>query len=564
MNERERVVVLILVMAMGLLLVTGITIWFLYDAAIDSVRARLAETARSNARLMEAIAREEATNAELHGEEIDQVVLAHVLGAYSEYRGWGETGEFTLARREGDLIVWLLEHRHSQDKDPQPILFDSALAEPMRRALSGQSGSVVGLDYRGAMVVAAYEPVGEVNLGIVAKIDLDEVRAPFWKAGLFAVGFSLLVAVGGAALFLKVSNPLIDELEQRSAMLEHMLKVLSENEERYRTTFELAGVGIAQVSLDGRFIDVNERLCRIVGYGAEEIKDMSFQDITHPDDVATDLEFARQMIAGEIDHYSIDRRYVRKDSSEFWVNLTTSLVRNQDGDPRHFISIVEDITARKTAEKTVKKSLAEKEVLLQEIHHRVKNNMQVISSLLSLQAANIDDRGLRTVFRESQSRVRAMALIHEILYDSGDLSGIDLENYMTRLASSLVRMYRSDAGLIEIDVDCETIALGIDAMVPCGLAISELVSNALKYAFPEGRPGRIEIQAARTSNGDIELVVRDDGVGISPDLDIRSTGTMGMNLVLGLVEKQLGGTIELDRGRGTRFTIIIPKEIALA
>jgi two-component sensor histidine kinase len=151
-----------------------------------------------------------------------------------------------------------------------------------------------------------------------------------------------------------------------------------------------------------------------------------------------------------------------------------------------------------------------------------------------------------------------MALIHEILYDSGDLSSIDLGTYMTRLTANLARMYRSAAGLVKIEVNSEDVMLGIDVMVPCGLAISEIVSNSLKYAFPEGRSGRIEIRASSTADGGVEIVVQDDGVGISPDVDIRSTGTMGMSLVLGLIEKQLGGSIELDRDAGTTFTILIP------
>jgi len=559
MTDRARVLVLILIMTMGLLLVTGITIGILYSAAFNEEKARLTETAQGQARLIEAIARYDTVHSTEFPGGSGAATLQQVVDAHREYRGFGETGEFTLARKEGGLIVFVLEHRHTQVQQPEPIPFDSNLAEPMRRALSGQSGTVVGLDYRGATVLAAYEPVAVVNLGIVAKIDLEEVRRPFWRAGLLAVGFSLLVVFSGAALLVRVSNPLVIELEERSRQLEEMVAALSESEERFRTTVEIAGVGIAQVSLEGRFVGVNPRLCEIIGYTEEEIMCLSFQEITHPDDIDTDLEYARQLLSGEIERYAMDKRYFHKDGSVIWVNLTGSLVRDDHSNPIHFIAVVEDMTARKDAEAAIKRSLNEKEVLLREIHHRVKNNMQVISSLLSLQAAKIDDTRLSALFQESKSRVRAMALIHEILYDSGDLSSIDLKKYIARLSTGLTRMFGADARRVRLDVKADDIALGIDEMVPCGLAISELISNSLKHAFPDDREGRIEIHATKASGGGIRLVVADDGVGMPEGLDIRNTKTMGMGLVVSLVERQLRGRLDLAHDRGTRFTIVIPE-----
>jgi len=560
MTERARVLVLILIMTMGLLLVTGITIGILYSAAFDEEKARLTETAQGQARLIEAVARYDTVHSTEFPGGSDAATLQQVVDAHREYRGFGETGEFTLARKEGALIVFILEHRHTQVQQPEPIPFDSNLAEPMRRALSGQSGTVVGLDYRGATVLAAFEPVKVLDLGIVAKIDLVEVQEPFWRAGLFAVGFSLFVAVAGAILLVRISNPLIAELEDRSHQLERSVAALSVSEKQFRTTFELAGVGIAQVSLDGRISDVNPRLCEITGYSDEDFKGLALQEITHPDDLDTDLEYARQLIAGEIDRYSRDKRYFRKDTSEIWVHLTVSLVRDDDGNPEHFVAVVEDMTARRAVEAVIKGSLDEKEVLLREIHHRVKNNMQVISSLLSLQSKKIDDARLKELFQESQEKVRAMALVHEILYDSVDLSRIDLKEYISRLATGLKRMYGAEAGPVQLNVESEGISLGIDAMLPCGLAISELISNSMKYAFPDGRGGKIHLGATLTTEGAINLVMRDNGVGIPTDLDIRNANSMGLGLIHDLIEKQLGGQLDLDRTRGTCFTIVIPKE----
>lgn len=548
---RNRVLVLVLIMASSLFLVTGTTIWLLYRAALESISARLVETAQSQARLIEAIASEESAHERRSGRQTDEVVLGQIIDAHHRYKSFAQTSEFTLGRRDGDLIVYLLGHRHARVKLPDPVPFRSERAEPMRRALRGESGTVVGLDYSGATVLAAYEPVADLDLGIVAKIDLWEVRAPFVNAGLFAFGFSLLVAAGGAALVARITRPLITELEE-------IVAALSDSEERFRTTFELAGVGIARVALDGCFSEVNDRVCEMTGYTRDEITKLSFREITHPDDIETDLEYARQLLEGEIERYSMDKRYLRKDSSLIWVRLTGSIVRDGEGRPRYFIAVIEDITSQRAAELAVKNSLREKEVLLKEIHHRVKNNLQVISSLLSLQSTRIEDPRLRRVFKESQSRVRAMALIHEILYDSKDLAGIRLEVYVGRIVDGLMRTYGADPGRVQLVVEAEDLRLGIDEMVPCGLAINELISNSLKYAFPDGREGRITIRVSQDESGGIVLVVRDDGVGLPDDLDLRSSQGMGMGLVLGLVEKQLGGRLELDRSHGTGFTIVIP------
>ena len=547
--------ILILILAIGSLLVSATTIWILYGAAFEEERLRLVETAQSQARLIEAVARYDRFHNTDHPGGWKEATLSQVNEAHREYKGFGETGEFTLAKLEGDSIVFVLGHRHQTVEHPEPVPFDSELAEPMRRALLGQSGTVVGLDYRGERVVAAHEPVAELNLGIVAKIDLAEVQAPFKKAGLAAAGFAILVIVAGSVLFVRVSLPMVVGIERRTRDLEVTVNALEESERRFRKTFELAGAGIVQVALNGRFTRVNQRFCDIVGYTESEMLELGFQDITHPDDLEDDLANARRVFDGEIGIFSMEKRYVRKDSSLVWVSVTVSLVRDDSGAPNYFIAVVEDTTQRKQAELAVQNSLAEKEVLLREIHHRVKNNMQVISSLLNLQAKSIEDARLSKVFRESQSRVRAMALIHEILYQSGNLGRIDLGEYVSKLATSLVRMYGTEPDRINLNIGAQDVTLGIDDTVPCGLVINELLSNSLKYAFRDGRTGEIGIDAAPVKNGEIKLVVHDDGVGIPAGVDIRNTETMGMRLVVGLVESQLGGRVDLDRDHGTRFTI---------
>jgi two-component sensor histidine kinase len=197
----------------------------------------------------------------------------------------------------------------------------------------------------------------------------------------------------------------------------------------------------------------------------------------------------------------------------------------------------------------IQASLQEKEVLLQEIHHRVKNNLQIISSLLSLQASRLEEPRALDALRDSQDRVRSMALVHEKLYQSPDLAQIDFADYAHALTRSLFSSYQARAPEIALRTQIDDIPLSIDRAMPCGLILSELVSNALKHAFPSGRTGEITV-GLHAQDDCVVLVVADDGVGLPADLDFSNPGSLGMKLVVTLVE-QLGGSIELDGRAGT-------------
>ena len=200
-------------------------------------------------------------------------------------------------------------------------------------------------------------------------------------------------------------------------------------------------------------------------------------------------------------------------------------------------------------------------MLLREIHHRVKNNMQVISSLLRLQSDKVKDQQYAEMLKESQERIKSMALIHEKLYQSKDLAKIDFSGYITSLINSLFRSYGIDTGRIETKLNVEDVSLGLDHAIPCGLIINELVSNSLKYAFPEDRKGEISVTLRSVTENEIELIVSDDGIGIPEDLDIRNTDSLGLELVAILAEDQLKGKIDLDRTGGTTFRILFKEQI---
>jgi PAS domain S-box-containing protein len=257
-------------------------------------------------------------------------------------------------------------------------------------------------------------------------------------------------------------------------------------------------------------------------------------------------------LAGEETVFEYARRY--PDGQSRYVQISYIPHFAPDRQVLGFFTLVQDLTAFKTAEEQVKASLEEKVVLLKEIHHRVKNNLQVISSLLYLQADKVRDQQLREILQDSQNRVKSMALIHEKLYQAKDLSRVDLGEYIRNLVSYLLRAHSSQKSDIRLHIQAEDIFLGIDTAMPCGLIINELVSNALKHAFPNGKSGEIHINLNTGQNNLFCLEVWDNGIGFPAEIDFQNTPSLGLQLVNTLVH-QLDGAIELHRNGGTQFTI---------
>lgn len=219
----------------------------------------------------------------------------------------------------------------------------------------------------------------------------------------------------------------------------------------------------------------------------------------------------------------------------------------------YFATIFTNITENKQAEERIIASLHEKEILLKEIHHRVKNNLQIISSLLKLQANSIKDERVKESFRESQQRIVAMASVHTQLYKSQNFAAISFADYVQDMTRQLLQAYRTGTAAIDLIINIEEIMLPLDSAIPCGLLINELITNALKYAFPEARKGEITIEARQTENG-VRLIFADNGIGLPNGVDFHTTETLGLRLVQMLV-KQLDGSIELSSESGTRYMI---------
>ena len=333
-------------------------------------------------------------------------------------------------------------------------------------------------------------------------------------------------------------------------------QALKESEENYRTIFDTANDAFFIHDLNtGQILDVNQKMCEMYGYTIEESRRIDVEDLSKgvsPYSQKEAMEWIQKAVDGIPQIFEWRAR--DKDGNLFWVEV--NLKRITIGNDDRLLAIVRDITERKTADEKIIASLREKEVLLREIHHRVKNNMQVITSLLRLQSDKIKDQQYADMFQESQERIRSMALIHEKLYQSKDLSRVDFNEYIKSLINSLFRSYGIDTGRIVTKLNVEDVSIRLDHAIPCGLIINELVSNSLKYAFPEDRKGEISVTLRSITKDEIELRVSDDGIGIPEDLNIRNTDSLGLELVIILAEDQLGGKIELDRTGGTTFRIL--------
>ncbi len=245
-----------------------------------------------------------------------------------------------------------------------------------------------------------------------------------------------------------------------------------------------------------------------------------------------------------------------KDGREIPMSISVGTLRDVTGQPQGLVCVGRDITDSKRAEEKIQASLVEKEVLLKEIHHRVKNNLQIISSLLNMQARKITDDKSRAIFLDSQNRVKSMALIHESLYQSSDLSQIDFDEYLRKLASQILRSYNLDTERIRLIFSSNNLQMSVDAAVPCGLIINELVSNSLKYAFPGQRKGEINITVETNPRG-YRLSCADDGIGLPPDFDILQTNSLGLKIVRTLTD-QLNGDLIIHTTHGTTFEITFP------
>ncbi len=338
---------------------------------------------------------------------------------------------------------------------------------------------------------------------------------------------------------------------------------LRASEARLSTALQMSRAGYWEYDVDGDTFTFNDHFYRIFRTTAAKVGgyQMSSADYArrfcHPEDARRVGEETRMAIESRDPNYSrqIEHRILFADGEVGTITVRFFIVKDEHGRTVKTYGVNQDITERKRAEEAIQASLREKGILLREIHHRVKNNMQVISSLLNLQAEHIADADARRMIKEGQLRIRSMALIHEKLYRARDLSKVEFASYIQSLTMHLFQFFGVDPEQVRLEFDLEDVRLDINTAVPCGLLLNELVSNVLKHAFPGGRKGTLRIRLRREKDGSVELRVADDGAGFPEGLDLRRPGSFGLQIV-DLLVGQLEGTMELDRENGTAFTIV--------
>ena len=331
-------------------------------------------------------------------------------------------------------------------------------------------------------------------------------------------------------------------------------------EERFRRVVEAAPNAMVMINTRGHIEMVNAQAERVFGYSRAEMLGQPVEMLV-PDRFRNHHPGLRQAFFADTRARPMgagrDLYARRKDGSEFPVEIGLNPIETEDG--VMVLSAIVDISDRKQKERSIELALKEKDVLLGEIHHRVKNNLQIVHSLLDLQSAQITDPNVVAMLRDSQNRIRSMALIHQTLYQSKDFAKVDFGTFLDSFVPMLVASYTVNMERVALEILADGVQLPINTAIPCGLIVNELISNALKHAFPDARRGKLQVHLHEDSDADgfLQLSVSDDGIGLPSDLDIKTAPTLGLQLVT-LLTDQLRGSISIGYGNPTRFALRFP------
>ncbi|MBF0329845.1 MAG: DUF3365 domain-containing protein [Nitrospirae bacterium] len=390
---------------------------------------------------------------------------------------------------------------------------------------------------------------GQVRGGIGVYVPMEPYRG-IEKRALQAIALSHISfwLIGIAAM-------LIISIRSRDRQIEK-----ARAEEKLRSITASLGEGVYVLDDKGCLVFMNPEAERLFGWSEKELLGRRVHDIIHNHKAdangISDKECpVLSVLSTGIMCRNESDMFIRKDGSTFpTAYITTPII--EDGRVVGVVTVFSDITSRKTYEGQMKKSMLEKETLLKEIHHRVKNNMQVITSILNLQAKLIKDDTVAEIFRESQARIRSMAMVHERLYRADNLSKIGFAEYVRSLVLDIIRSYSVNSDRVKLKIDiAEDIELNVDNAIPCGLIINELASNSFKHAFKSGMEGLLTISFCKNKDSGYILAVSDNGAGFPKDIKFSDTSSLGLRLV-NMLAKQLGGSIEMtDVPKGTEFRI---------
>ncbi len=527
----------------------------------------------------------------------------------------GETGYVYLVDSRGRFVAYqepsTILQRYGEDMRRMPPVADFIRTAGTDVSRGAAGGGAAGIRrYRGltgAEALGLYVPVRGSSWAVVAELPVREAFADLDRLQLYiaVVGIVGAATAGLAGLVVasRLSRPVAalteaarrlgegeegdvsldlgrddelgvlarafrsmqESLRARSGDLARRLDELTEakaellrSERKFHgvfdQTFQLMGI----LDAAGRLVEANQNALDLIDRPKDEVLGRPFWETPWWEPFPAQATALRSAISrsagGSFERFEVD--HLDRDGRPLHIDFSLKPVLDEEGKVVLLVAEGRDITERKTAERTLKSSLREKEILLKEIHHRVKNNLQVIVSLLSLQSSRISDPEVVQVYEEGIGRVRTMAQVHELLYQSPSLSGIDLAEQVRLIADDLYNAYRHGFGEVRLSVEAESVELGVDQAIPCGLLVNEVLTNSFKYAFPPASRagGLVSIRLAREEGDRVSLEISDDGIGIPKGVELGGAEWIGLSLVSLLVE-QLRGTVELDRSAGTRYLI---------
>jgi two-component system sensor kinase len=334
-------------------------------------------------------------------------------------------------------------------------------------------------------------------------------------------------------------------------------KAFEQSEAQYYDLVQSANSIILRMSPTGHVTFLNRYGLEFFEYTENEISGRHVVGTIVPETESSGRDLAKMIedICVDAERFRLnENENMTKSGKRVWVSWTNRPIFDVNGRLAEILCIGNDITRIKNAERFLKRSLEEKEVLLKEIHHRVKNNLQVISGLMSLQSMHVDNSRTRNVFKESENRIISMSLIHQDLYQSKELTKVDCGAYIRNLVNNLNLSYNTHGDEVRLAAEIDDLQMSLDTAVPCGLIINELVTNALVHAFPEGRSGDVYVKFRSQGDDKYLLAVKDNGVGLPEDLDPQNSRSLGLQLVVVLAE-QMKADIDWNRKSGTSFVL---------
>lgn len=362
------------------------------------------------------------------------------------------------------------------------------------------------------------------------------------------------------------SHPVFDDRGQVTGVVEVRQEITErkkmelawkESEERFQALFERSLLCVYIHDLGGRFLEANEATLQLLGFSREELASLTWTSLLDEKQLPLAFKVLNELLQTGRQREPREFRLRTKSGRQIWVETEACLLPRKEGLPL-ILGVAHDISHRKKMEEQLLNSLREKEVLLREVHHRVKNNLQVISSLLDLRAMRAEDEKLRELCHDARSKIQTMALIHTHIYQSGEFSKIAMKNYLRDLVHYLTQIHSEKRRFVEVKIEGEEIRLSVTQAMPLALVLNEAIANAFKHAFPPGQSGTIVVTLKKPDPSAVKILVKDDGLGLPAGIDLQQTPTLGWKLIRNLVVDQLRGRVEVLQEKGTEVIIEFP------